>query len=400
VDVVVRNPDGQTDTLPAAFTYQATPAAVDAIWVVPDLAAALTTGAGGQVEAFQAGGLYVNAHTTGHPTGELRGQLDQDGTIRLASLDATQESDAFTSTAFGAGILQVNTTTGRMRGFVITSGLTSITNAHVHRALRTTPPTPGDVVIDLVKSDANRDLWLVPDTAPVLTAEQVTAFLAGELYYNVHTTAHPLGEIRGQLDKAGTIRLATLNGVQESTAFTTSAFGAGIMAVDEATGLSAGFAVTSGLADVTDAHVHQSARTTPTPTPGGVVVGMKSGPNLAVIPDQPTALSTTPTTGGVANFLLGNLYFNVHSTAHPLGEIRGQLDKAGEVRVTAMSGAQEGPTPVTTTAVGAGLIGVDATTGRPSGFIVTRGLVSPSIAHIHPGTRGNNGTPITDLDGP
>jgi hypothetical protein len=393
VDVVVRNPDGQTDTLAGAFTYVAP---VDTVWVVPDAAVALTAP---QRTAFTDGNLYVNAHTTANGAGEIRGQLDNAGTVvRLASLDGTQEG-LTGITGFGAGILQVDTSAGpslgKVRGFVITSGLVNITNAHVHRALRTVPPTPGGVVINLVPAGASKDMWVVPDDAPALSQTLIDAFVAGELYYNVHTAVNTGGEIRGQLDKSGTFKLASLNAAQEP-AVTSTALGAGILAVNETTGAVAGFAVTTPFAtNVTNAHVHQGARLTP-PVSGPVVTAMKFGPSLVVVPDDAAALTAT----GITQFQTDLLYFNVHTTANGGGEIRGQLDKTGTVRVAAMDGAQERATPVTTAAVGAGLVAVDDTTGEVSGFIVTRGLVSPTVAHIHQGARGAGGGPIVDLAKP
>ena len=380
VDVVVTNPDAQSATLAGGFTYTAP---VDATWVVPDAAAALTAD---QVTAFGAGTLYVNAHTAAHGSGEIRGQLDDSGTVKLAALDAAQEG--VTSNAFGAGALQVDETTGEVRGFVVTSGLTNVTVAHVHGpAARGATASP---IVSLVATGV-KDLWVVPDDAPPLTAAQITAFQGGQLYFNVHTTANPNGEIRGQIDKSGTFKLASLNGAQEGNAST--AFGAGIMAVDEGTGAVAGFVVTSGLTGVNNAHVHGPAARGANATP---VVPMTFGPNLAIIPDGATAL----TAAQIASFLAGTQYFNVHTTAFAAGEIRGQIDKAVDaVRLADMDGAQETPA-VTTTAYGAGLVGVNTTSGAVGGFIVTRGLVSPTIAHIHPGARGAAGTPIVSLLGP
>jgi len=387
-DVVVTNPDAQSATLAGGFTY-AVP--VDQVWVVPDAATALSAA---QRTAFTDGNLYVNAHTTANGAGEIRGQLDSAGTVvKLASLDAAQESATIVSSAFGAGILQVDTTTRKASGFVVTSGLTSISNAHVHQAARTVPPTPGGVVIPLVALGTNKDVWVVPDDAAPLSQAVVDAFLAGDLYYNVHTTANTGGEIRGQLDKTGTFKLGSLNAAQEGAAVTSTALGAGILAVDEVSGAVAGFAVTTGFGtNVTNAHIHNGARVVPA-VAGPVVTQARFGPTLIVIPDDAAPLNAA----GITAFQADALYYNVHTTAFGAGEIRGQLDKTGTVRVAAMNGAQERPTAVTTSAGGAGLVAVDDATGEVSGFIVTRGLVSPTIAHIHQAARGSAGGPIVDL---
>lgn len=384
VDVVVRNPDGQTDTLAAAFTYVAP---TDVLWVVPDDAAALTAPQG---TAFTDGDLYVNAHTAANGAGELRGQLDLGGTVKLASLDGAQETPAPIDTAaFGAGVLEVDEVTGAVRGFVVTSGVVSPTIAHVHQGAR---GVGGGPIVDLV-SAGSRDLWVVPDDAAVLTGAQITAFQAGDLYFNVHTAANGGGEIRGQIDKGGTFRLASLNAAQEPAVVST-ALGAGIVAVDEATGAVAGFAVTTSFATaVSNAHIHGPAARG---TNAGALVPMTFGPNLVVVPD-----GAAPLTAQQVTDFLGDLhYVNVHTTANGGGEIRGQLDKTGAVRLATMDGAQETPAPVTTSAYGAGLVAVDGATGQVSGFITTRGLVSPTIAHIHQGARGVGGGPIVDLARP
>lgn len=54
----------------------------------------------------------------------------------------------------------------------------------------------GEVIIPLQKSGA--DTWTVPSGAK-LTPAQYDAFKAGDLYINVHTKAHPGGEVRAQL---------------------------------------------------------------------------------------------------------------------------------------------------------------------------------------------------------
>ncbi len=233
-------------------------------------------------------------------------------------------------------------------------------------------------------------VWPVPDSAAALAADARAAFAAGNLYYNAHTAAHPGGEIRGQLDHGGTLRVATLDGAQETPPVTTAAFGAGAFEVDEATGRIAGFLVTSGLVDATAAHVHLGARG----APGSIIVPLTGGPALWVVPDGAAPL----TADQVAAFQAGNLYVNAHTAAHPGGEIRGQLDKTGTARFAALAGSQETP-PTTSTGRGGAVLVVDGTSGKAGGFIVTSGLVGASAAHVHTAARGAPGAIILPLTG-
>jgi CHRD domain len=358
------------------------PVTSSAVWVVPDSAAALTAA---QRAAFLAGALYYNAHTAANPSGEIRGQLDKPGTVKLATLDGAQETPAVTTTAFGAGMLSVEESTGKVSGFIVTSGLVSPTAAHVHIGAR---GAPGAVIVPL---SGGPDVWVVPDGAAVLSAAQIAAFAANELYFNAHTAANPNGEIRGQIDKAGTTRFATLSGSQETPAVTTNAFGGGVLAVDAATGKAGGFILTSGLTGADAAHVHTGVRG----APGPVIVPLAGGPNLWVVPDGAGALTAEQR----AAFVADGLYYNAHTAANPNGEIRGQLDKTGTPRIAALDGAQETPA-VTTTAFGAGVFSVDDTSGELGGLVATSGLVSPTAAHVHGAARGAPGAILVPLNGP
>ncbi len=351
------------------------------MWVVPDAATALPAE---DQTAFQDGRLYYNAHTEANQTGEIRGQLDMSGTLRFAQMNGAQEApNPVTTEAVGAGVLSVDEATGEVRGFFVTRGLTNVTMAHVHMEAR---GVAGPVIVPMV---GGPDTWVVPDDAAPLTAEQIAAFLAGGLYFNAHTDANPTGEIRGQLDRMGTPRLASLDGAQEApAAITTDAFGAGLLAVDDATGQVSGFLVTSGL-ETTVAHVHQAARG----TPGPVVINLAGAESLWVVPDDAAPVSEELRVA----FTDGNLFYNAHSDANPTGEIRGQLDVPGAVRVTALDGAQEAPAAVTTEAFGAGILSVEEGTGRARGFILTHGLEDPTVAHVHREARGTAGGVILPL---
>ena len=79
-----------------------------------------------------------------------------------------------------------------VNGSIETSGFIA-TAAHIHMAA---PGQNGPVVIPL---DKTGDLaWSVPAGAK-LTEAQYEAYKAGNLYVNVHSAAHPAGELRGQL---------------------------------------------------------------------------------------------------------------------------------------------------------------------------------------------------------
>jgi len=113
---------------------------------------------------------------------------------KFASLDNTQETTGSNSTALGGGILGVDTATGKVRGFTVSSGGVAGTLAHVHTGVR---GVAGPITVPLA---GGPDLWYVPDGAPVLAAADITAFQAGNMYFNIHNAAFPGGAIRGQID--------------------------------------------------------------------------------------------------------------------------------------------------------------------------------------------------------
>jgi hypothetical protein len=77
------------------------------------------------------------------------------------------------------------------------SGLSApVTGAHIHRA---PPGVPGPIVIPLT-NPTNGFSYTCPTVSPALV-EEIRAN-PGNFYANVHTTAFPGGEIRGQLAAA------------------------------------------------------------------------------------------------------------------------------------------------------------------------------------------------------
>ncbi|MGE5700067.1 MAG: CHRD domain-containing protein [Deltaproteobacteria bacterium] len=281
------------------------------LWFVPDDAAPL---AAADIAAFEAGNMYFNIHNADFPGGAIRGQLDITPTaVELAALDNTQETTGSNSTGVGGGILGVDTATGRVGGFAVSTGVIGATQAHVHTGAR---GVAGPITVPLV---GGPDLWFVPDGAAALAAADISAFTAGNMYFNIHNADFAGGAIRGQLDKGPTaFRFAFLDNTQETTGSTSTGVGGGILGVDTATGKVAGFAVSAGVIGATQAHVHTGARG----VAGPITVPLVGGPDSWFVPDGAASLAAADITA----FDAGNMYFNIHNADFAGGAIRGQLD--------------------------------------------------------------------------
>jgi hypothetical protein len=240
---------------------------------------------------------------------------------KFASLDNTQETTGSNSTAKGGGVLTVDTGTGRIAGFLV-HNVTNTTQAHIHVGAR---GVAGGILVPLTPINVGSpNLYAVPDNTffPV-PATDVASFLAGNLYFNVHSTSFTGGDIRGQIDMTPTaIKFASLDNTQETTGSNSTAKGGGILGVDAATGRIGGF-LAHNVTNTTQAHIHVGARG----VAGGILVPLTpinvGSPILYAVPDN--TFFPVPATD-VANFSAGNLYYNVHSTSFTGGDIRGQID--------------------------------------------------------------------------
>ncbi len=106
-------------------------------------------------------------------------------------LSGAQEVPAVTTIASGTGQFTVNDDMS-ISGTVNTTSIKA-TAAHIHEGA---PGTNGGVAVPLTMKGENE--WVVPPGTK-LTAAQMQALKAGNLYVNVHSDAHKNGEIRGQL---------------------------------------------------------------------------------------------------------------------------------------------------------------------------------------------------------
>ena len=120
--------------------------------------------------------------------GALGSALSADLTVKLTG---DQEVPAVTTSATGTGTIVIKADKS-VSGSITTVGIEG-TMAHIHLA---PPGTNGPPIITLVKKSEN--VWSVPNGA-MLTDDQFKSFKNGNLYLNVHSAAHPGGEIRTQL---------------------------------------------------------------------------------------------------------------------------------------------------------------------------------------------------------
>jgi hypothetical protein len=108
------------------------------------------------------------------------------------TLSGANEVPPVTTSASGSGTITIGDD-GSVSGSVTTTGMAG-NAAHIHQGAA---GTNGPVIVPFQK-DGDTDTYKAPAGAK-LTEAQMASFKAGELYFNVHSAAHPGGEIRGQL---------------------------------------------------------------------------------------------------------------------------------------------------------------------------------------------------------
>ena len=154
------------------------------------------------VAAIKAGNTYFNLHTAANGGGEIRGQIVAKGNAHFASLAGFQEVPSVATAATGNGWVLVSTDGSTITYYVKYSGLSgAAAAAHIHTGA---VGVAGGVILPLVVSASPMVGTLTTANftasgAITTFAEAVAAIQAGNTYFNIHTAAHPGGEIRGQI---------------------------------------------------------------------------------------------------------------------------------------------------------------------------------------------------------
>jgi hypothetical protein len=264
-----------------------------------------------QRNALLTDGCYFNVHTAQFPAGEIRGQILGVRRSRFkASLDQAQEIPPTGSTAVGTAEVWLIEPENVITYEVDTVGIAAPANAHIHAGA---VGASGPVVVGLNGA--------APPFcgAATLSAADVTALKAGGLYFNVHTTAFPGGEIRGQLTPAKEQYTIFANGAQETPPNASVHTACATFVYDPVAG-NLQYQINTTLPAISAMHLHTGAIN----QSGPVAVGLTGTP-----PVMSGTVAFTNVTH-IANLRRGNLYLNLHTTAFPGGEIRGNLRHAAD----------------------------------------------------------------------
>jgi hypothetical protein len=318
------------------------------------------------------GNVYVNIHSDSVASGEIRGQLNS--TIGLvAALDGSQEVPSVATGAKGTGWVQFFNADSTEYHVTIAGLEGTYSQSHFHAG-------PAGVIGGVVQAIAFTDstasgTWAnYPDSV-------LTHFTKGNIYVNVHSATHSVGEIRGQLSRVGEIVLtASLDGSQEVPAVTTPGKGTA-WAVLSADFTSLKFQVTFARLKgrYSQSHFHVG--------PAGVVGGVAQP--ITFVGNTASGTWSSLPDSIVRHLLRGNVYVNIHTDSVAAGEIRGNLDVRVPLVFTAnLTGDQEAPA-VTTGARGTAWAGLQNSASTLEYEVTIAGLEGAySQAHFHAGAPG------------
>jgi plastocyanin len=250
--------------------------------------------------------------------------------------------------------------------------------AHIHGPANAAEAA--GIVIDLEPfNGAGFDIQGSLSGQVLLTHEQKAMLLAGRTYINVHTQAHPGGEIRGQV--APVLYQIRLSGDKERpNPVDSPGFGFGNLLL---VGNDLVFHI--DYFDLTEpasaAHIHGPAGVD---AAAEVLVGLEN--------HAPDGFGSSGTLSGrvslspeqLAWLIDGQTYINLHTPTHAPGEIRGQIvpQILGTPLTASLSGDAERPDPIVTDAHGTGIF-------RLEGELLTFNIRYESLggpataAHIH-----------------
>ncbi len=282
------------------------------------------------LQFLSAGQCYINVHTTTNPSGEIRGQI---GAVNLYSA----------MTGLNLVPAPLDTTAQASATFVLSAkqdsiGLTfdsvNLTNASSITVRVGDPTTNGPAIFSIASAGqvlTSSDLQAQPSAGINSFADAINAMLSGRTYVEVRTTANPSGELRGQI--LAQAYVGNLLGTEEVISVTTTASALVLLTMsrDKASMTLQVQSAKLTNANVTSIRLYSGARKTNGPAVYNIYDSGTDGAYGGAL--VRTLLASNLITGGsITNFSdfvtalnAGKIYAEIQTTAHPAGELRGQL---------------------------------------------------------------------------
>lgn len=363
-------------------------------------------------EAIAERRIYVNIHSADHPGGEIRGQfLRADAnSFYSANLFGSNEIPSVVSRGHGSIAIEIKGTTISITGaFADLEGdfdASVMGGAHLHLANAGTNGVIHFPLVATVGADGKSGVFTAANNTMVVNGAQLTPFSSRNLYANIHTTAYPSGEIRGQVvGQPAVVFRARLSGSSQIPVLNLIGDGVVLAEIfsDSSLVVSGSFNRLSDSLATSIAggiHIHQGLAG----KSGSILQGLLAVPNGdykgGAVQGQDNKY--TANAAMVAALLSRAAYVNVHTVDHAGGALRGQLlPESNAFFHGFVSGISSVPSKAST---GTGLImgewlGDQLTLS--GSFAGLGSAINTNIAggiHLHQGVAGQNGGIIFPLN--
>jgi hypothetical protein len=282
--------------------------------------------------------------------------------------------------ATGTGSFSLDATRTMLR-YELTHTVEAPTGAHLHLGIA---GESGEVMLSLMTAPG-----VLSGTVPV-TPEQARLIEGGRAYVDIHSAAHPDGEIRGQVVLPGEIvYVARLSADQVNPPTESASEGLGAFLVD---------GTTRRMRFVVNVQGMPAAPTT-------LFIGMGpagvDGPMALDLADPKTppaaALSGARSLTSTEDLDLGRWYVDVRSARFPRGEVRGQILRPGQELYLARMSGEESVPPVSSQATGSVSLIVDSDRDRVI-YDVALSNIAVTEAFLGEGPVGASGASVLTFE--